>query len=266
MFSQNSRHLTIENCYWPGGGKEGQFPPNFGRNRPQARQTTADEEPPTHRVLMAAAARHVTIEEVEDKDAPRIVYPARKDTPLKPVEEIVPLVGSVPTTPKALALSGSTAPKALVSRTFENHSPAKAITFLDSGASDHFFRDRSDFRSYEAVAVRTGKSALASEGDFAIVGKGTVTKVFNVGGKEVHITFSNALHAPTLSANLVSWLASTTPHFVPDPGSPSGGPTDLLPHVTFNAKRAWKKFAIPALKGLTRPLGKAAQLSETSLS
>ncbi|KAJ7861535.1 kinase-like domain-containing protein [Mycena olivaceomarginata] len=62
------------------------------------------------------------------------------------------------------------------------------------------------------------------------------------------------------------WLASTKPHFVPDPGSPSGGPTDLLPHVTFNAKRAWKKFAIPALKGLTRPLGKAAQLSETSLS
>ncbi|KAJ7352685.1 hypothetical protein DFH08DRAFT_644685, partial [Mycena albidolilacea] len=36
------------------------------------------------------------------------------------------------------------------------------------------------------------------------IGKGTVTKVFNVGGKEVHITFSNALHAPTLSANLVS--------------------------------------------------------------
>jgi hypothetical protein len=23
---------TIENCYWSGGGKEGQFPPNFGRN------------------------------------------------------------------------------------------------------------------------------------------------------------------------------------------------------------------------------------------
>ncbi len=25
-----TRHTT-ENCYWPGGGKEGQFPPNFGR-------------------------------------------------------------------------------------------------------------------------------------------------------------------------------------------------------------------------------------------
>lgn len=25
------RGHTIENCYWPGGGKEGQFPPGFGR-------------------------------------------------------------------------------------------------------------------------------------------------------------------------------------------------------------------------------------------
>jgi hypothetical protein len=45
---------------------------------------------------------------------------------------------------------------------------------------------------------------LASEGDFAIVGKGTVTKVFQIDGKEVHLTFMNALHAPSLSANLVS--------------------------------------------------------------
>ncbi|KAF7371645.1 Gag-Pol polyprotein [Mycena venus] len=80
----------------------------------------------------------------------------------------------------------------------------KTVTFLDSGASNHFFRDHSDFRTYVAVAVRTGKSALASEGDFAIVGKGTIAKVFNVGEKEVHITFLNALHAPSLSANLVS--------------------------------------------------------------
>jgi len=28
-----------------------------------------------------------------------------------------------------------------------------------------------------------------------------------------------------------SWLASEKPHFVPDPESPTGGPTDLLPHI-----------------------------------
>ncbi|KAJ7057250.1 Pkinase-domain-containing protein [Mycena amicta] len=65
------------------------------------------------------------------------------------------------------------------------------------------------------------------------------------------------------------WLASSTPHFV---SSPTGGPTDLLPHVkkAFDAKRTWKKaaFSIRALSRMTllagtHPLGKEAQeLSE----
>jgi calcium/calmodulin-dependent protein kinase I len=35
------------------------------------------------------------------------------------------------------------------------------------------------------------------------------------------------------------WLASDEDHFVPDPDSPSGGPTDLLPTIqkAFNAKK-----------------------------
>jgi len=51
------------------------------------------------------------------------------------------------------------------------------------------------------------------------------------------------------------WLADDTPHFVPDPESPSGGPTDLLPHVkrAFNAKQLWKKaaFSIRAVNRMT---------------
>jgi calcium/calmodulin-dependent protein kinase I len=30
------------------------------------------------------------------------------------------------------------------------------------------------------------------------------------------------------------WLADETPHFVPDPESPGGGPTNLLPHIQKN--------------------------------
>src|ERR1700761_939911 len=52
--------------------------------------------------------------------------------------------------------------------------------------------------------MRTGQSELASEGDFSLVGKGSVTKVFKVDGKLVHLTFKNALHAPSLAANLIS--------------------------------------------------------------
>ncbi|KAJ3997338.1 kinase-like domain-containing protein [Lentinula boryana] len=61
---------------------------------------------------------------------------------------------------------------------------------------------------------------------------------------------------PTASECLKhKWLASATPHFVPDPESPTGGPTDLLPHVkkAFNAKGLWRKaaFSIRALNRMT---------------
>ena len=40
------------------------------------------------------------------------------------------------------------------------------------------------------------------------------------------------------------WLSTDLPHFVPDPSSPSGGPTDLLPHVKkhFDAKKTCRLF------------------------
>ena len=44
---------------------------------------------------------------------------------------------------------------------------------------------------------------------------------------------------PTASEMLKHrWLADEKPHFVPDPSSPTGGPTDLLPHIQkrLNAK------------------------------
>lgn len=42
------------------------------------------------------------------------------------------------------------------------------------------------------------------------------------------------------------WLASEHPHFVPDPDSPSGGPTDLLPniHRVFNAKQTCECYTM----------------------
>ncbi|KAJ7923261.1 hypothetical protein B0H13DRAFT_1865071 [Mycena leptocephala] len=77
-----------------------------------------------------------------------------------------------------------------------SHSPPITVTFLDSHASDHFLREHSDFTRHEAIPMHTGKSALPSDGDIAIVGKGTVSNLFRVAGKTVHITFR--------SANLIS--------------------------------------------------------------
>ncbi|KAJ7623973.1 hypothetical protein DFH06DRAFT_1340299 [Mycena polygramma] len=228
--AKNRSSHTFENCYWPGGGKEGQFPANFGRNRPQANQATVREETPVvHRVLMArltpllAPLPPVTMEEVEDED-PLLPKAGGPRLPLGPLlrsiedtddddelEDEAPVETEESVLPPPVVSEHvehvfhvPISPTVFVSHTFQNNSPAITITFADSGASDHFFRNRSDFSTYEAIPVRTGKSALASEGDFAIVGKGNIKMVFRVDGRLVHVTFTNALHAPSLSANLVS--------------------------------------------------------------
>ncbi|KAF8580089.1 Pkinase-domain-containing protein [Ramaria rubella] len=63
------------------------------------------------------------------------------------------------------------------------------------------------------------------------------------------------------------WLASEQPHFVPDPESPTGGPTDLLPNIqkVFNAKKTFRKavlsmVAMKRLSGHVFPAG-ASQLA-----
>jgi hypothetical protein len=43
---------TTDNCYWPGGGKEGQFPPNFGQ-RTRANAVKTSNEAMEHFILSA---------------------------------------------------------------------------------------------------------------------------------------------------------------------------------------------------------------------
>ena len=51
------------------------------------------------------------------------------------------------------------------------------------------------------------------------------------------------------------WLASDEPHFVPDPDSPSGRPTNLLPHIqrAFDARKTCAFSFSPGLPS-PRPL------------
>ncbi len=93
---------------------------------------------------------------------------------------------------------------AFVTTTFEGHTPSVTLTFMDSGASDCFFRNHEDFTEYTLVAFRTGSSAVEGKGTFEILGQGTVTKTFRLDGDDVKLTFKNVLHSPLLAANLVS--------------------------------------------------------------
>jgi GAG-pre-integrase domain len=93
---------------------------------------------------------------------------------------------------------------ALVSKSFQVFRKGKLPTFLDSGASDTMFVLKESFVDYKPIESRVGDSAKAKDGDFEIVGEGNIVQWYLIDGKEHKITYTRALHTPTLNANLVS--------------------------------------------------------------
>ncbi|CAK5269034.1 unnamed protein product [Mycena citricolor] len=77
-------------------------------------------------------------------------------------------------------------------------------TFLDSGASEHCFVDRSKFVTYEEVVGAEGQTAIKSGGRFQIAGHGDVEIIVETEGKERHRIRLHALHTPEFRMNLIS--------------------------------------------------------------
>ena len=75
---------------------------------------------------------------------------------------------------------------------------------MDSGASDTMFISRESFNEYKLIIPHTGDLAKAVDGNFEIIGRGTVVQWYLIDGQEQDITYTWALHMPTLNANLIS--------------------------------------------------------------
>ena len=163
---KRSTHTT-DDCYWPGGGKEGQFPLNFGQ-RSWANIAAPNKENTEHFVLSA----HIP------------------DTPGNSGVILDESINHIP-------------PLSLVSKGFQTFGTDKIPTFMDSGASDTMFVSRDAFIEYKVITPRQGDSAKAVDGDFEIIGEGKVTQRYLVENKEKEITYTHVLHTPTLSANLI---------------------------------------------------------------
>jgi len=95
-------------------------------------------------------------------------------------------------------------PTAFISNDFKVFSGGRVPTFIDSGASDTMFISRNDFIEYTPITSCLGDSAKVEGGDFAILGEGKVKQWYLVEGQEKAITYTQALHTPALSANLIS--------------------------------------------------------------
>ena len=167
---------TLSNCYWPGGGKEGQFPPNFGQ-RSKANIATATPGQQSSSMTPGQTDHFVL----------------SAQTSYNPGQSGV-LIGT----------SASFYPMALISSSFQTFQNGKVPTFMDSGASDTMFVSRDVFNEYKPVALRKGESAKATNGSFEIIGEGNVSQQYAIDGRVQEITYTRALHTPTLNANLIS--------------------------------------------------------------
>ncbi|KAF5372634.1 hypothetical protein D9758_005121 [Tetrapyrgos nigripes] len=81
-----------------------------------------------------------------------------------------------------------------------NKLPIRIIA--DSGATHHFFKQRSYFHTYTSHNDKGGSSH--EDAQFDIVGKGDVKVEMVHNGVVYHLLFRNAYHAPSISNNLLS--------------------------------------------------------------
>lgn len=176
------RGHTIEQCYWPGGGKEGQFPAGFGQrggatgSATTAASTTGTPTANAAVIETAYALASISIPQdaaYEVTDVPDIV------------EDVSYMEG-------AIAMNVS-----------DGHGVHR-ITYADSGANNHYFANKTDFSTYTKFPeVKEGQAATKSS-RFVIHGTGSVEKKYLSNNKSTTFTFSNALHTPDFAANLIS--------------------------------------------------------------
>ncbi|KAF5375858.1 hypothetical protein D9615_008280 [Tricholomella constricta] len=190
---------TIENCYWKGGGKEGQFPANF-RNR---RGHTSEPQKNTPAANLAntnnVPAAHISYALLADTNtthASHISYallahnPNNQFQPAALYDQNMEVIDNY-LTPQATLLNAV--------------APTTATpTFADSGASDHCFVERKDFEEYQSLTTPRHGQAATRGATFSIVGKGTVKKHVTSSVGTSDLAFHGALHTPQLAANLIS--------------------------------------------------------------
>ena len=76
------------------------------------------------------------------------------------------------------------------------------LTFIDSGATDHCFVDRTMFTTY--VPFEKPLAGLSAGLSFDIIGKGSISFSTTINGVTRIIDIDNVLHTPSFRSNLIS--------------------------------------------------------------
>ena len=184
---------TFEKCFRKGGGSENSAPHwwrtrnqgSSSRDQPRAKVATVDAPPLSIPDNAAFAAHHH----------------AHSNNPF--IHSNNPFTHS--NNPFARSSNPPTSDYHLfVASVGTNTSTDRRVpTYANSGASHHYFVNRSDFSNYMEISPIAGQGA-GKDSTVKIVGVGSVQKDVIMDGKRQSVIFRNVAHAPDLAANLVS--------------------------------------------------------------
>ena len=265
--AKNKKTHMTRNCYWPGGGKEGQFPPNFGQRSkaniasstntslsstttpaPTSTSTSTPTSTPAPTTACASCAHSSNTEH----------FALSVIAPEAPGQSGV-LVKSVP----------NDAPAAFITQGFRNFQKGKVPTFMDSGASDTMFVSKEAFTEYKPITPRKGDSAKAVDGSFDIIGEGSVIQRYHVDGRTLEVTYTHALHTPTLNANLVSVSACDRAGLITTFGGGKGVTRQSDGTIVLNGKNVNGMYLLDALEHtnniVPRPIAMGSLTQQVSL-
>ena len=209
------RRHTIANCYWCGGGKEGQFPPGFGQrgggcsSTAQSPTSTTNSSSVTVALTDTSPTSEITLALVSDmgncdyllSESAKIVTTVNDEF----VEVHTP--GEILLASKDCVLTsyphgawGTTHVLATITTVAKPNVP----TYADSAANKHCFVNCSDFATYHTLPQPDEGQSASKGGQFRIIEHGAVTKTIISGSLKTTITFRHTVHTPDLITNLVS--------------------------------------------------------------
>jgi len=218
----NRHGHTIENCYWLGKGKAGQFPPGFGKHKQKetvnanntnsiAAATTSTATPPNIQQTSANAVNG-NGEQVfalmanisPEVQLPKILFCAKSNptyTLVRPFESN--LVFRIADIRDVLEVGRNECTSSIPECHNVAISTEKILTLLDSGVSDHCFITKSWFSSYNVISPPQRGNSAGKDSTFTIDGTGVAEFSTAIDGIVFRIQINNVLHTPQLQSNLI---------------------------------------------------------------
>ncbi|EDR06963.1 uncharacterized protein LACBIDRAFT_328359 [Laccaria bicolor S238N-H82] len=198
-------HL-MEDCFGPGGGKAGQYPPWYKGKRATASanlttSTTSSTSsgsttPGTHWAL-SVTFNYQEIDTLICENAETDQTASTENRFILPgavTNNIKRLVDENTAVERKIALAAAANPEAI---------GISSACVADSGCTTYFFKSRNVFSIYKSLDKTIGQSSMVGA-NFRVLGMGTVEIKVVHENVEHTLVFTNALHAPDVTANLIS--------------------------------------------------------------